>query len=93
MVTAVTPVAILEATPAAAPRAPAPPPAPTQPPPIPASEPSHRLVIEDVGSGQFVYKTLDRATGEVLRQLPREEVVKMREEATYQAGDLIETEA
>ena len=90
MVTAVTPVAILEATPAAAPRAPA---APAHQPLAPASEPSHRLVIEDVGSGQFVYKTLDRATGEVLRQLPREEVVRLRDEATYRAGDLIETEA
>ena len=88
MVTAVTPVAILEATPATAPRAPA-------VSPVQAAEPapSLRLVIEeDAGSGQFVYKTMDRVTGEVVSQLPREDVIKMGRDAAYQPGDLIETD-
>lgn len=50
----------------------------------------YRLTIEEGPSG-FVYKTLDRVTGEVIRQLPREEVVKMRQSPTYGPGELIRT--
>jgi flagellar protein FlaG len=53
-----------------------------------------RLVIEqDQASGHYVYKTLDRITGEVLRQLPREDVLKMLSQARYVAGDVIKTRA
>lgn len=52
-----------------------------------------RLVIEmDQASGSFVYKTIDRRTGEVVRQLPRAEVLKMRDGAQYEAGAVIKTE-
>lgn len=51
----------------------------------------YRLTIEKEASG-FVYKTLDRVTGEVVRQLPREEVLKMRESPAYDAGEVIATE-
>jgi flagellar protein FlaG len=50
----------------------------------------YRLTIEQEASG-FVYKTLDRVTGEVIRQLPREEVLKMRESSAYGAGEVITT--
>jgi flagellar protein FlaG len=50
----------------------------------------YRLTIEE-GPGGFVYMTRDRVTGEVIRQLPREEVVKMSESPTYGAGELIKT--
>jgi flagellar protein FlaG len=51
-----------------------------------------RLVIEeDEASGTFIYKTINRLTGEVVLQLPREEIVKMRAAIDYQAGDLIQT--
>ena len=68
----------------------------------PASRPSHqldaggdyRLVIEQDGSsGRFVYKTLDRATGEVVNQFPRDEVLRLRESPGYVAGTLIQTKA
>lgn len=50
-----------------------------------------RLVIEeDQVSGTFVYKTLDRRTGEVVKQLPREEVVRLRETPDYEPGDVID---
>ncbi len=50
-----------------------------------------RLVIEeDEASGTFVYKTLDRRTGEVIKQLPREEVVRLRETDDYEPGDVID---
>jgi flagellar protein FlaG len=50
----------------------------------------YRLTIEQ-GPGGFVYMTRDRVTGEVIRQLPREEVVKMSASPTYGAGELIKT--
>lgn len=52
----------------------------------------YRLTIEKEASG-FVYKTLDRVTGEVIRQLPREEVLKMRESPAYDVGEIIATKA
>lgn len=56
--------------------------------------PDLRLVIEDRGpDGGFVYKTIDRRTGEVVLQLPREEVLRMREAAGYEAGSVIATRA
>ena len=54
----------------------------------------YRLVIEE-GSreGSFIYKTLDRLTGEVVRQLPREQVVDMKSQDDYAAGTVIDTSA
>lgn len=50
-----------------------------------------RLIIEeDEASGTFIYKTLDRRTGEVIRQLPREEVVRLKETDDYEPGDVID---
>jgi flagellar protein FlaG len=54
----------------------------------------YRLVIEeDQASGGFVYKTLNRVTGEVVQQFPREEVVRLRQRADYQAGAIIAAKA
>ena len=53
-----------------------------------------RLVIEmDQASGSYVYKTINRLTGEVLSQLPRAAVLKLKNEAQYVAGHVIRTEA
>jgi len=53
-----------------------------------------RLVIEqDAKSGSYVYKTLDRTTGEVVAQFPREEVLKLRDSPAYVAGRVIVTKA
>lgn len=52
-----------------------------------------RLVIEEAGeSGTFVYKTVDRRTGEVISQIPREEVLKLHQAEEYQAGAVIKTQ-
>ena len=52
----------------------------------------YRLVIEQGSrTGSFVYKTLDRETGEVVRQLPSEEVLKMRQRDDYGVGAVINT--
>lgn len=53
-----------------------------------------RLVIElDEASGMYVYKTVDRETGEVLQQLPRPDVLKLREGPDYATGSVIRTKA
>lgn len=53
-----------------------------------------RLVIEvDQASGSYVYKTINRVTGEVVSQLPRDEVLRMHEEGGYEAGAVIRTKA
>ncbi len=54
----------------------------------------YRLVIEEGSQpGSFIYKTLDSVTGEVIRQLPREEVVRLASADRYDAGALIDTSA
>jgi flagellar protein FlaG len=53
-----------------------------------------RLVIEeDQASGAYVYKTVNRRTGEVVQQIPREEVLRMRDDIAYLAGGVIRTKA
>jgi flagellar protein FlaG len=49
-----------------------------------------RLVIEDdLVAGSFVYKTVDRRTGKVVQQLPREQILALREASDYTAGAVI----
>jgi len=84
----------LPATPAAQPDAAAQP-APAQAAPAATSGPDPadlRLVIEDdQAAGCFVYKTIDWRTGAVVQQLPREQLLKLREADGYLAGDVIKT--
>jgi len=54
----------------------------------------YRLVSEEGPRfGSFVYKMMDRVTGEVVRQLPREEVVKLADHVGYDSGAVIDTRA
>ena len=49
-----------------------------------------RLIIEDdLIAGSFVYKTVDRNTGKVVQQLPREQILALREASDYTAGAVI----
>jgi flagellar protein FlaG len=53
-----------------------------------------RLVIEeDKASGSYVYKTVNRVTGEVVQQLPREQVLQLKEQVDYVAGNVVRTKA
>ena len=64
------------------------------PPPAERLADDYRLVIEQDGAtGSYIYKTLDRATGEVVSQFPREEVLKLKESPAYHAGQVIVTKA
>lgn len=71
------------------------PPARSEPPVARAPDPLEmRLVIEmDQASGSYVYKTINRLTGEVVQQLPRAEVLKLRDGGQYAAGAVIRTKA
>ena len=72
-------------------------------PPAKASEPpvtvgpdplDLRLVIEeDQASGSYVYKTINRVTGEVLQQFPRADLLKLQAEGQSAAGTVITTGA
>ncbi|MBV9995137.1 MAG: flagellar protein FlaG [Caulobacteraceae bacterium] len=51
-----------------------------------------RLVIEeDKAAGSYVYRTVDPRTGKVVSQIPREQLLRMREAATYLPGSVINT--
>lgn len=54
----------------------------------------YRLVIEEgPHAGSFIYKTLDRVTGEVIKQLPREQIVDLMQAQDYSSGSVIDTKA
>ena len=68
----------------------------TAAPPVPAGPApvDMRLVIEeDQASGSYVYKTVNRLTGEVVQQFPRAEILRLRQELQYAAGAVISTKA
>ena len=51
-----------------------------------------RLVIEeDKAAGSYVYKTVDPITGKVIFQMPREQLLKMREASDYKPGAIIDS--
>ena len=53
-----------------------------------------RLVIEeDKATNSYVYKTVNRLTGEVIQQLPREQVLQLHEQLDYEAGDMVRAKA
>jgi uncharacterized FlaG/YvyC family protein len=57
-----------------------------------SSEAQQRLVIsEGATTGVYVYTILDRATGAVLVQIPREEVVRIAARPDYTAGQVLDT--
>jgi flagellar protein FlaG len=66
---------------------------PAKSPGQPARQPADlRLIIEeDEATGAIVYKTLDRRTGEVVQQLPREEVLRLKDEPAYTPGDIVDS--
>jgi len=80
-------------------------PAPAQPAPAPAkphpetsqapakpvdSDADLRLVIEDdKAAGSYVYVTINSVTGEVVSQVPREQLLKMREDPGYAPGSIV----
>lgn len=58
-------------------------PVPAPSPPVAAqgqaAEPGHSRMIIEERDGRYIYKIYDPRTGEVLRQVPREELLRHRE--------------
>lgn len=51
----------------------------------------YRLVIDkDPISGAFIYRTVDRITGETVAQFRSEELVRLRDSAAYKAGTVFD---
>ena len=58
----------------------------------PAIDADQRLVIrEGTENGLFVYTILDRASGQVMVQIPREDVAKLAARPDYEAGQILDT--
>ena len=53
----------------------------------------HRLVIEGDPDSGYVYKSVDRLTGQVVSAYPRESVVRLQSEPDYAQGSVIDTRA
>lgn len=50
-----------------------------------------RLVIEeDSTTGTYVYKTVDRRTGDILQQFPREDVLRFKQAEHYDPGEVFD---
>ncbi len=65
----------------------------SQAPSLPIDDqPDLRLVIEDdKAAGSYVYKTINPITGQVVSQIPREELLRLREAADYKPGSVFST--
>ena len=50
-------------------------------------------IVNDKAAGEMVYKTVNRATGEVVNQYPNEQLVRLREASTYEPGGLVRQSA
>lgn len=56
--------------------------------------PDYRLFIEQgPRAGTYVYKTIDRQTGETIKQFPREDLIKLVGDPRYAAGTITSTKA
>ena len=53
----------------------------------------HRLVIEGDPIAGYVYKSVDRQTGQVVSEYPRETVIRLQSEPDYAQGSVIDTQA
>jgi len=53
-----------------------------------------RLIIEeDKATNSYIYKTVNRLTGEVVQQLPRDKVLMLGAQVEYVAGAVVRTTA
>ena len=58
----------------------------------PAADADQRLVIrEGTEDGLFVYTILDRASGQVMMQIPREDLAQFAARPDYEAGQVVDT--
>ena len=53
----------------------------------------HRLIIEGDPAKGYVYKSVDRLTGQVVSEYPRETVLRLQSDPDYSQGSVIDTKA
>ena len=58
-----------------------------------APQAATRVHVDQDGSGVFVYRLIDVATGRVLVELPREQADALKKSPDYVAGVLLSTQA
>ena len=51
------------------------------------------MIEEDEATGSFVYKTLDRRTGEIVQQFPREDILKLKDHPLYAPGFVLDAKS
>ena len=51
------------------------------------------MIEEDPITGSFIYKTLDRRTGEVVNQFPREQVLRLKDSQAYSPGRVFNSQS
>lgn len=59
------------------------------------SQPAYMLKLtidKDPDSGEFIYRAIDRYTGEVVRQFPQKELLEMQKSRSYKAGSIVRTD-
>ena len=49
------------------------------------------MIEDDKAAGSYVYVTINSLTGEVVSQVPREQLLKMREDPSYQPGAVVDS--
>jgi flagellar protein FlaG len=49
------------------------------------------VIEDDKAAGSYVYVTINSVTGEVVSQVPREQLLKMREDPGYQPGSVTDS--
>jgi pyocin large subunit-like protein len=58
----------------------------------PADDADQRLVIrEGVEDGLFIYTVIDRSSGKVMAQIPREDAANFSARPDYEAGQVVDT--
>lgn len=66
-----------------------PPASPSAPTPLDVQSDLRLVIEEDKAAGSYVYVTVDPRTGKVVSQIPREEVLRMKDAAGYKPGSVI----
>ena len=67
---------------------------PVEPPPVQSESSDLGLIIQEAGqSGHYIYTVVDRRTGKIVSQLPREELLRMRDQPNYAAGSVFDSKA
>jgi hypothetical protein len=65
-----------------------------RPPTPPQPDADFRLVIErDIEGADYIYRLVDRKTGKVVAELPRDKVNDLAQAPSYTAGSLVSTKA